>query len=180
MGSRRMTPTFPVAAAVVSEPIRAPMKTPWAQLKLSRTSGMRVVRRPPKMMAEMGTPCGWSAPSSSMGELMIDAVNRELGWAALVPSAGVQGRPCQSRRCSGTGPSRPSHHGPFVAVFRATFVNSVGLKAPRLIVFIMLGLVFIDVPGATPKYPASGLMAQRRPSGPMLSQAMSSPSVQTR
>ena len=45
----------------------------------------------------------------------------------------------------------PSHHGSFVSVLRATLVKSVGLKAPRLIVFIMLGLVFMDVPGATPK-----------------------------
>ncbi len=86
-----------------------------------------------------------------MGELTIWAVNRELGWAALVPFAGVQGRPCQSRRRSGTGPSRPSHQGSFLSVSRATLVKSVGLKAPRLSVFIMLGFVFIDVPGATPK-----------------------------
>jgi hypothetical protein len=149
------------------------MKTPWAQLKLSVTRGMRLVLRPPKMMAEMGTPWGLSACLSSMGEFTIWAVNREFGWAALVPSAGVQGRPCQSRRFSGTGPSRPSHHGSLASVSRATLVKRVGLKAPRL-------MVFIDVPGATPKYPASGLMAQSRPSGPMFSQAMSSPSVQTR
>ena len=82
---------------------------------------------------------------------MSEAVNREFGWAAFVPIAGVHGWPCQSSRCSGTGPSIPSHHGSFVSVLRATFVNSVGLKAPRLIVFIMFGFVFMDVPGATPK-----------------------------
>ena len=42
-----------------------------------------------------------------------------------------------------------------------------------------LGLVFVDVPGATPKKPASGLIAHRRPSGPGRSHAMSSPTVQT-
>ena len=47
----------------------------------------------------------------------------------------------------------------------------------RLRVRIMFGLVFIDVPGATPKKPASGLMAYSRPSGPTLIQAMSSPRV---
>src|SRR5918996_800018 len=42
-----------------------------------------------------------------------------------------------------------------------------------------LGLVFSDVPGATPKNPASGLMAYRRPSGPNFIHAMSSPTVST-
>ena len=40
---------------------------------------------------------------------------------------------------------------------------------------IALGLVVMLVPGATPKKPASGLIAHRRPSSPKLSQAMSSP-----
>jgi len=35
------------------------------------------------------------------------------------------------------------------------------------------------VPGATPKKPASGLMARNRPSGPCAIQAMSSPMVST-
>ena len=47
------------------------------------------------------------------------------------------------------------------------------------IVFIALGLVAIEVPGATPKYPASGLMAYSLPSSPGLIQAMSSPIVVT-
>ena len=46
-------------------------------------------------------------------------------------------------------------------------------------VAIAFGLVFDVVPGATPKKPASGLIAHRRPSGPMRSQAMSSPTVHT-
>jgi len=37
------------------------------------------------------------------------------------------------------------------------------------------GLESCDVPGATPKNPDSGLMAYRRPSGPIFIQAMSSP-----
>jgi hypothetical protein len=40
-------------------------------------------------------------------------------------------------------------------------------------------LDFMLVPGATPKYPASGLMAQSRPSGPTRIHAMSSPTVHT-
>ena len=40
---------------------------------------------------------------------------------------------------------------------------------------IAIGFVCADVPGATPKKPASGLIAYRRPSGPIFIQAMSSP-----
>ena len=40
---------------------------------------------------------------------------------------------------------------------------------------IATGLLEYEVPGATPKNPASGLMARRYPSGPGLIQAMSSP-----
>ena len=61
IGSRRRMPTLPVAAAVVSEPSMAPRYTPCTQLKLWSTSGMVVARRPPKMMALMGTPAGSSA-----------------------------------------------------------------------------------------------------------------------
>ena len=46
-------------------------------------------------------------------------------------------------------------------------------------VLIALELVFSPVPGATPKKPASGLMAYRRPSSPKRIQAMSSPTVST-
>jgi len=48
-----------------------------------------------------------------------------------------------------------------------------------LIVAIAFGFVSGPVPGTTPKKPASGFTAQRRPSGPGLSQAMSSPRVRT-
>ena len=41
------------------------------------------------------------------------------------------------------------------------------------------GLVFSPVPGATPKKPASGLMAYSRPSSPNFIHAMSSPTVST-
>jgi hypothetical protein len=41
------------------------------------------------------------------------------------------------------------------------------------------GFVLAEVPGATPKKPASGLIAQRRPSSPGRIQQMSSPTVST-
>src|SRR3954447_20557493 len=44
-------------------------------------------------------------------------------------------------------------------------------------VSIALGLVSYPVPGATPKNPASGLIAYRRPSEPNFIQQMSSPTV---
>src|SRR5713101_7174657 len=46
-------------------------------------------------------------------------------------------------------------------------------------VAIALRFVVSDVPGATPKKPASGLIAYSRPSSPGLIQAMSSPTVVT-
>ena len=46
-------------------------------------------------------------------------------------------------------------------------------------ILIALGLVCSPVPGATPKKPASGLIAYRRPSSPNFIQAMSSPIVCT-
>ena len=49
----------------------------------------------------------------------------------------------------------------------------------RSIVRIAFGLVSSPVPGATPKKPASGLIAYRRPSSPNFIHAMSSPIVST-
>src|SRR5206468_6941706 len=46
-------------------------------------------------------------------------------------------------------------------------------------VSIAFGFDFMLVPGATPKKPASGLMAYSRPSGPNFIHAMSSPIVST-
>src|SRR5580693_6348870 len=83
IGSRRTTPTAPAAAAVVSEPIVAPMKTPCVQSEDSSTSGIVVARRPPKMIAEIGTPCGSLAIGESAGLLRMGVVKRLLGCAAL-------------------------------------------------------------------------------------------------
>jgi hypothetical protein len=64
---------------------------------------------------------------------------------------------------------------PLAPTVSATLVKMV-LRAS---VFMALGLVLSLVPGATPKKPASGLMARRRPSASGFIQAMSSPTVQT-
>ena len=58
---------------------------------------------------------------------------------------------------------------------RATFVNKELAYSERT----ALALVFMPVPGATPKNPASGLIAYKRPSGPGRIQQMSSPMVST-
>ena len=50
---------------------------------------------------------------------------------------------------------------------------------PCRVVARALGLDLTLVPGATPKKPYSGFMAHSRPSSPMRSQAMSSPTHQT-
>src|SRR5262249_59521231 len=110
-GSRRTTPTFPVAAAVVSDAIVAPRNTPCCQLKDWYTRGMRLARRPPKRMAEIGTPLGFSHSGEIDGHWLAGVVKRELGCAAFVTLSGVQGLPCQSKASCGGGPSLPSPDG---------------------------------------------------------------------
>src|SRR5580692_1661864 len=68
----------------------------------------------------------------------------------------------------------PSHQTPPSGV-SATLVKMVLLAS----VAMALGLVLALVPGATPKKPASGLMARSLPLASGLIQAMSSPTVQT-
>src|SRR5258707_12093496 len=134
-------------------------------------------RRPTKMMALMGTPVGSSQAESMVGHCFAGAVKRALGWAALVPFffaiSGVQGLPCQSVHWAGGVSVMPSHQTPPWGV-NATLVKIVFFAN----VAMALGLVLIEVPGATPKNPASGFMARRRPSGSGVIQAMSSPTVQ--
>ena len=77
-GSRRTWPSVPAAAAVISLPMVAPTYTPWIQLNAWKTSGIVEARRPPKMMAEIGTPAGSSTAGSSTGLLAIGAVKRAL------------------------------------------------------------------------------------------------------
>src|SRR5579862_2359017 len=174
IGSRRTTPTAPVAAAVVSDATEAPTKTPWFQSKASNTKGAVRARRPPKMNAEIGTPWGFSNCGEMHGHCRAGAVKREFGWAAFSVDPLTHGWPRQSVRRSGTSPSKPSHHGQPSSVI-ATLVKIEFLRTDAK----ALALVLVEVPGATPKNPASGLMAHRRPSGPWRSQAMSSPTVHT-
>ena len=68
----------------------------------------------------------------------------------------------------------PSHHTPPSGV-SATLVKIVF----RATVAIAFGLVFSDVPGATPKTPDSGLIACKRPLASGLIHAMSSPTIET-
>src|ERR1700733_9759631 len=109
IGSRRTWPAVPTAAAVVSEPMVAPRYTPWIQLNDWKTRGMVVARRPPKMIALIGTPAGSWASGARAGLLVIGAVKREFGCAAFSGEAGVQGWPFQSRRPAGGASSLPSH-----------------------------------------------------------------------
>src|SRR5947208_2487939 len=173
MGSCRTTPTALVAAAVVSDAIVAPRKTPCCQLKAWKTSGMSEARRPPNTRAEIGTPPGLSHSGDIDGHWWAGVVKREFGCAAFVPLAGVHGFPCQSSASGGDAPSMPSQYGVPRGV-SATLVKSEF----RPIVAIMLGFVFEFVPGATPKNPASGLIACSRSSAGFI-HAMSSPTVQT-
>src|SRR6185436_10664256 len=141
-------------------------------------SGIVVARRPPKMIALIGTPFGFSQSGSIVGHCDAGAVKRALGWAALAPVSlaisGVHLFPCQSVHSAGGSSVMPSHQTPPSGV-RATLVK-IEFLANAIIAF---GLVLAEVPGATPKKPASGLIACKRPSALGLIQAMSSPTVQT-
>src|ERR1700733_2672112 len=116
MGSRRTWPTPPVAAAVVSDPMVAPTYTPALQLNAWYTSGIVVARRPPKISALIGTPCGASQAGSMVGHCDAGAVKREFGCAALAPVdfaiSGVHLRPCQSMHSAGGSSVMPSHQTP--------------------------------------------------------------------
>src|SRR5512146_1296871 len=139
---------------------------------------MVVARRPPKIIALIGTPSGASQAGSMVGHCDAGAVKRELGCAALAPVSlaicGVQRFPFQSMHSSGGSSVMPSHHTPPSGV-SATLVKMV-LRAS---VDMAFGFVRREVPGATPKKPASGLIARRRPFASGLIHAMSSPTVHT-
>src|SRR5277367_3527076 len=139
---------------------------------------MVVARRPPKMIAEIGTPSGSSHAESMLGHWLAGAVKRPLGCAAgrplTWPISGVQRSPRQSRHSEGGSSVMPSHQTPPSGV-SATLVKMVLLASVAMALGLVLGLV----PGATPKNPASGLMARSLPWASGLIQAMSSPTVQT-
>src|SRR5579875_2409621 len=115
---------------------------------------MVVARRPPNTKALMGTPSGSSQAGSIEGHWLAGTVNRAFGCAASRPQSGVQCSPRQSISSGGGSLVMPSHHTSPSGV-SATLVKIVLAR----IVAIALGLESQDVPGATPKKPASGLMA---------------------
>src|SRR5215831_10574732 len=130
------------------------------------------------MIALIGTPSGSSQAGSIVGHWLAGAVKRAFGCAAFAPVSlaifGVHRLPCQSRHSAGGSSVIPSHHTPPSGV-SATLVKIVFFASAA----IAFGFVLLEVPGATPKKPASGLIARRRPSASGLIQAMSSPTVHT-
>ena len=75
---------------MVSEDSVAPWNTPCSQSKDSETSGTVVLRRPPKMIADSGTPSGSWYSGASMSTWSMGVQNREFGCAAGRPESGVQ------------------------------------------------------------------------------------------
>src|SRR5690349_2014921 len=154
IGSKRSAPTSPACAAVVSEAMIEPRNTPCSQSSASCTSGTTEARRPPNRIASIGTPAGSSHSGAIDGHWAAGVVKRALGWAAGASASGVQSLPCQSTACAGGSSVIPSHH---------TSPSSVSAQLVKIeldaTVAIAFGLVFSPVPGATPKKPASGLIA---------------------
>jgi len=152
----------------------APRNTPCCQLLAWVTSGTVVLRRAPNRIAEIGTPLGSCHSGAIVGHWPAGVVNRALGCAAGSGESGVHSRPRQSMSRAGGSSVRPSHQ---------TSPSSVSATLVKMLlphsVLIALALVDSPVPGATPKKPASGLIAYSRPSSPKRIQAMSSPIVST-
>src|SRR2546426_10272745 len=111
-------------------------------------------RRPPKRMADKGTPSGFCQSGSITGHCEAGAVKRELGCAPLRPDCGVHSLPSQSIPFSG-GATPMSSHQTSPSGVRTTLVKMLF----RAKVATALGLDFIEVPGATPKNPVSGFIA---------------------
>src|SRR5262245_34843501 len=151
-----------------------PRNVPWRQDSASLMSGTVVARRPPNRIAEIGTPAGSCHSGAITGHWLAGTQNRAFGCAALRPLFGVHGRRSQSLKLGGAVSVMSSHHTSPSGV-SAQFVNTVFFA----IVAIAFGFDFMLVPGATPKKPASGLIAYNRPSGPNFIHAMSSPTVCT-
>src|SRR5208283_5382527 len=130
--------------------------------------------RPPNMKPLIGTPAGFSQSGSIDGHCAAGAVKREFGWAAGRPQPGVQSLPVQSIRWAGGVSVIPSHQ------MSPSSVSAVLVKIEFLVqLAIALGLDCSFVPGATPKNPASGLIARKTPCSSFLIHAMSSPTVVT-
>src|SRR6266478_7465629 len=127
IGSRRVMPTSPVAAAVVSLAIVAPTNTPCCQSNDSYTNGATRALRPPNMNAEMGTPSGASHFGEMLGDCRAGTVYRAFGCAAVLLD-GSQASPFQLISPAGASLPIPSHHGSRSEVI-ATFVKSVFLRS---------------------------------------------------
>src|SRR5229473_5852889 len=125
MGSRRVMPTSPVAAAVVSLAIVAPTNTPCCQSNDSYTRGATRARRPPKINAEIGTPSGASHFGEMLGDCCAGTVYRAFGCAAA-PLDASHFSPFQLIIPLGASLPMPSHQGSRSEVI-ATFVNRVFL-----------------------------------------------------
>ncbi len=67
------------AAAVISEPMRVPTKTPFAQLRDSATSGMSFARFPPKRIAEIIRSGGLAGIKAARILDALDFIKREHG-----------------------------------------------------------------------------------------------------
>src|SRR6202162_2270670 len=106
------------------------------------------------MIALIGTPFGFSQSGSIVGHCDAGAVKRAFGCAAFAPVSlaicGVHFLPCQSRHSAGGSSVMPSHQTPPSGV-SATLVK-IEFFASEIIAF---GFVWTEVPGATPKKPAS-------------------------
>src|SRR6478672_6534579 len=87
-----------------------PRNTPCSQSLASVTRGTVVRRRPPKRMAEIGTPLGSSHSGAIDGHCDAGAVKRAFGWAAGVSTSGFHGLPFQSVARAGGSLVIPSHH----------------------------------------------------------------------
>src|SRR5262245_29817942 len=131
-----------------------PRNVPWRHDSASFTSGTTPALRPPNRIAEMGTPLGFSQSGEITGHWRAGAVKRALGCDAVRPLAGVQGRRSQSESSAGGASVICSHH---------TSPSGVSAQLVKIEFFsqvrIALGFVVALVPGATPKKPASGLIA---------------------
>src|SRR4029079_9211709 len=110
IGSNRRLPTAPCWAAVVSEAMIEPRNTPCSQSLASVTRGTVVRRRPPKRIAEIGTPAGSCHSGAIEGHCDAGAVKRAFGCADGVPTSGFHGLPRQSVARAGGVSLMPSHH----------------------------------------------------------------------
>lgn len=84
------------AAAVASDFIEAPIKTPCCQFLASYTRGTPSGLRPPKRIASIGTPFGSSQAGSIIGHCPAGEQNLEFGCAASDLDPLIHFLPCQS------------------------------------------------------------------------------------